>query len=394
MDVGWGEGMNEAGAYLNRQPGSASMLVTADYDLTLIPFFAGEVRRFTGREDEAMKSDYLVFYRRYLQSGLHDPNLWRYFDQHYQPAQRVTLQGLDYALIYRNPIRQHMCTRDNSRPDVLTPFGYNLAGDGNLTLFWQNLKGGDRHPALQAGLTSAAGGKTRWVACTPAPAFAAEAGIPGAFLESQCSLAASDAPPGLYDLRLGLGDGGQVTPITSPAGGLAVVSDTDGRFISAASPTALTLLAKQGLVTPLDITFSNTASLVGYWLAPDTWQAGGDGTLVLYWQPRRRLSLAVAGMFQLSLRLFPPGAAEPILTANHPVLPLCQGARDLMPETLLPVRYSLTLPPAVPPGAYTLKVCLTAASEGEAVTGTQAGSASKPLDCLPLPVNVTPHSDL
>ena len=91
-----------------------------------------------------MKSDYLVFYRRQLQSELHDPNLWRYFERHYTPVQRVTLQGLDYALIYRNPIEQHVCTQDNSLPDVLTPFGYNLAADGNLTLFWQNLKGGDR----------------------------------------------------------------------------------------------------------------------------------------------------------------------------------------------------------------------------------------------------------
>ncbi len=397
MDVGWGEGMNEAGDYLNRQPGSASLLVTADYDATLTPFFAGEVNRFTGQIDETMKSDYLVFYRRYLQGGLHDPNLWRYFEQHYQPVQPVTLQGLDYALIYRNPIEQHLCAQDNSRPDVLMPFGYNLDGNGNLTVFWQNVKGNDRPPALQlqAGLTSAAGGNTlsqrdpeRWVACAPAPAFAAEAGMPGALLESQCSLATSGAPPGLYGLSLGLGDGGQVAPITSPAGGLAVVIDTDQHFTSAASPTALPLLAKQGLVTPLNVAFGNTASLAGYWLPMDTWQAGGDGTLVLYWQPQRRLSSAAAGIFQLSLRLFAPGAAEPIATATYPVLPLCQGGRDLMPETLAPVRYPLALPPTLPPGAYTLKVCVTAGSAGEAVTGTRAGGASQPLDCLPLPVTV------
>ena len=167
-----------------------------------------------------------------------------------------------------------------------------------------------------------------------------------------------------------------------------MIVDTDRQFTSAASPTALALLAKQGLVTPLDITFGNTARLAGYWLAPDTWQAGGDGALVLYWQPQRRLSLALAGVFQLSLRLFPPGAAEPIAAATYPVLPLCQGGRDLMPETLAPVRYPLALPPTAPPGVYTLKVCVTAGSEGEAVAGTQAGGAAQPLDCLTLPVKV------
>jgi len=378
IDVGWGEGLNEAGAYLNRQPGSQSLLVTTDYPTTLSPFFAGEVNDFSRSIDEVMKSDYLVFYRRHLQSELHDPNLWHYFDQHYTPAQRITLHGLDYALIYRNPIEQHLCTEDNNLPDALTPFGYNLAADGNLTLFWQNLGGGDRLQAVRAGLTSAADGATRWMACAPAPAFAAEAGLPGAFVESQCPLAASGALPGYYDLRLGWGDGGRA---------LSLLIDNGGHFAPVAPATALASLAEQGLVTPLDIAFGDKVDLIGYRLEPTAWRAGSDGALILYWQIRGTLNSSLADQFELSLRLFAPGAAEPILATPHPILPRCLAAGDLTPGALIPVRYSRSLPTSLPPGAYTLKACLTTPGGGQIVTGQQSG-ASQPLDCLPLPVSV------
>jgi hypothetical protein len=366
MDVGWGEGLNEAGAYLDGQPDSASLVVTTDYRLTLSPFFAGEVKGFTGQMDEAMDSDYLVFYRRHLQSELHDPNLWRYFGEHYKPVKSITLQGLDYALIYRNPIEQRICTRDNSLPDVLTPFGYNLAADGSLTVFWQNLEGGDRMQAIQVGLTSAADGETRWAACAPAPEFADEAGTPGAIVESRCSLATSGAPPGYYDLRLDMGSGGRT---------LAIRVDASRRFSAVAPAPAAAEMAQQGLTKPLNVAFG-AASLTGYRLEPGAaWRAGEGGALVLYWQMRDGLDPSLADQFQVSLRLFSPGEAEPSVTAPHPILK-CLTASDLAPGTVIPVRYPLSLPAALPAGDYTLKACLV------------APGGEQTLDCLPLPVKV------
>jgi hypothetical protein len=370
MDVGWGEGLNEAAAYLNQQPGADSLQITSDYRFTLSPFlnpsFAGEIRGFDWQLDAAMRSDYLVFYRRHLQSELHDPNLWRYFGEHYTPVQRVTLQGLDYALIYHNPVEQHLCSQDNSIPDVLTPFGYNLAADGNLTFFWQNLKGGDR-PEVRAGLTSAADGETRWAACTPGPGFADEAGLPGVFLESHCPLATSGAPPGYYDLRLDMGSGGRTVTIRV---------DTDGRFSTVAPATAATELAQQGLLKPVKVAFGDAVSLAGYRLEPSAaWRAGGEGALVLYWQLRDKLKPDLAGQFQLSLRLFAKDAAEPSVMAPHPILK-CLTASDLAPGTVVPARYPLSLPATLLPGDYTLKACLIAPGGGQT------------LDCLPLPVKV------
>ena len=120
--------------------------------------------------------------------------------------------------------------------------------------------------------------------------------------------------------------------------------DADGRFSPVAPATALQLLTKQGLVTPLSVAFGETVSLAGYRLEPAAWRAGGEGALVLYWQPQRRLSLALANLFQVSLRLVPSGASEPIATVSHPVLPGCLAARDLAAGAAVPVRYSLSLP--------------------------------------------------
>jgi hypothetical protein len=307
-----------------------------------------------------------VFYRRHLQSELHDPNLWRYFGEHYTPVQRVRLQGLDYALVYRNPIEQRICTRDNSLPDALTPFGYNLTADGTLTVFWQNLEGGDRLQAIQAGLTSAADGETRWAACAPAPEFADEAGTPGTIVESQCSLVTAGALPGYYDLRLDMGSGGRT---------LAIRVDASRRFSIVAPATAAAEMTQQGLIKSLNVAFG-AASLTGYRLEPGAaWRAGGGGALVLYWQLRDGLDPALADQFQVSLRLFPPGGTEPSVTAPHPILK-CLTASDLAPGTVIPVRYPLSLPPTLPPGNYTLKACLV------------APGGSQTLDCLPLPVKV------
>jgi hypothetical protein len=369
MDVGWGEGLNEAAAYIRQQPGSDTLQITSDYRFTLSPFlspsFAGEIRGFDWQLDAAMRSDYLVFYRRHLQGELHDPNLWRYFDEHYTPIQRVTLHGLDYALIYRGPVEQHLCSQDNSIPDVLTPFGYNLAADGALTFFWQNLAGGDR-PEARAGLTSAADGETRWAACAPAPEFAAEAATAGAFVESRCSLAAIGALPGYYDLRLDIGSGGRTVTIRV---------DKDGRFSTVAPATAAVELARQGLIKPLDAAFG-AVGLAGYRLEPSAaWKAGGEGALVLVWQLHGGLDPALADQFQVSLRLFAAGAAEPSVAAPHPILK-CLTARDVTQGTVIPVRYPLPLPATLPPGEYTLQACLV------------APGGNQTLDCLPLPVKV------
>lgn len=386
IGIGWGEGMNEAAAYLNQHPGAESLQVAADYHLTLIPFFVGEADELSNQVGEVFEADYLVFYRHQLQRHLQDMNLWHYFDKHSAPVHRVTLQGLDYALVYRNPIEHHISWQDNSLPGLFTTLGYNLATDGTLTLFWQNL-GLEEQQEIWAGLAPATGGKTRWAACTPAPAYATETYIPGTILESLCPLGEAVPPSGFYDLRLGVSDSTAISPIEFPAGRLVLSVDSAGHFAHVDRATALELLTEWDLATPLDVSFGDTARWMGYQLEPAMWQPGGTGMLTLYWKMDRRLDLWLVNAFQLVLRLSPEGTSEPVLAVTSAVFPRSAAARDVASGAVTAVRYPLTLPGSLTPGEYLLEVCLTIVSSGEPVAGITAGN-SEPIECLPLPVRV------
>jgi hypothetical protein len=45
------------------------------------------------------------------------------------------------------------------------------------------------------------------------------------------------------------------------------------------------------------------------------------------------------------------------------------------------------LPATLPPGQYSLDVCLTVAASGQPVVGARADT-SEPVECLPLPVTL------
>jgi hypothetical protein len=132
------------------------------------------------------------------------------------PEHRISLHGVDYALIFHNPIQHQIDRKTNSLPEVFTAFGYNLTPEGRLTLFWQNL--GVGRPMLSVGMAATHGAypadrlvanpsvRRYWLACPPLPAFEEDLELRKAIIESQCSLAAANLPPGLYDVQLGLRD--------------------------------------------------------------------------------------------------------------------------------------------------------------------------------------------
>jgi uncharacterized membrane protein len=387
IGIGWGEGMNEAAAYLNHQPDAESLQVATAYHLNFIPFFVGEAQEFSDQIGDVMNADYLVYYRHQLQRRFQDINLWRYFEKHYSPVHRVTLQGLDYVLVYHNPIDHHVYWQENGLPGIVTPFGYDLADDGTLTLFWQNL-GLAEQQELGAGLVATPDGETRWVVCTPGPDFASEVHMSGAIVESLCPLADAGTGPGFYDLRLAVLDGTAIRPLDFPAGQLAVSVDSEGRFDHVDPATALDILKERGLVTSLDVSFSDTARWVGYQFEPATWQSGGSGALRLYWEMNRRLDLWLINAFRVVLRLSSVGSSETLMTVTSPVFPQLVAARDVAPGAIVSVRYPVTLPTEFSRGEYVLDVCLTVADSGQPVLGAQAGM-SEPVECLPLPVTVT-----
>jgi hypothetical protein len=105
MMVGWGEGLDQVGNYLNRQPGAEDLTVTTDAWLgPLMYFFRGTVTTAdfaadAGGAAQWAMSDYYVLYITARQQGKIPPEILAVLDG-MTPVKIVTLDGLDYARVY------------------------------------------------------------------------------------------------------------------------------------------------------------------------------------------------------------------------------------------------------------------------------------------------------
>jgi hypothetical protein len=98
VKIGWGEGLDRVGRFLQRElPGSR---VGTPYASTVAPFFKGNLAGL-----DAGNLDYLVFYRKQLQSGEPSPAIIRYFEQT-GSIFSVELNGIHYADVYPGPAVQ------------------------------------------------------------------------------------------------------------------------------------------------------------------------------------------------------------------------------------------------------------------------------------------------
>ncbi len=95
--IGWGEGLDELGRWLNSQPDRAVSRVGARYTVALYPFYQGSISSPISAE-----LDYVAFYIKQSQSGYPSPEILAYFEQ--QPLlHHIELNGLEYTQVYQGP---------------------------------------------------------------------------------------------------------------------------------------------------------------------------------------------------------------------------------------------------------------------------------------------------
>jgi hypothetical protein len=97
VKIGWGEGLDQVGHWLNDQPDAAATRVGSYYASALAPFYQGKIRDVT---DDGL--DYVVLYLKQAQGGDPLPSILRYFDAE-EPLQTVRLNGIEYARLYSGP---------------------------------------------------------------------------------------------------------------------------------------------------------------------------------------------------------------------------------------------------------------------------------------------------
>ncbi len=155
IQVGWGEGLNEAAAYLNTLPQVESTEVTAWYSTTFEPYFKG--RAIYKLEDEkisrsakpGLAADYVVFYVNQVQRRLPSEGALQFF-QAASPVYTVTLQGIDYAWVYSSLGLEHLFAGEVRLVGQAELLGFDLTDEagrpietlypesvGYLSLYWE-----------------------------------------------------------------------------------------------------------------------------------------------------------------------------------------------------------------------------------------------------------------
>jgi 4-amino-4-deoxy-L-arabinose transferase-like glycosyltransferase len=117
--VGWGEGMEQAAAYLNQRPGADQLYVAAVPAQTFLPYFRGKGENFY-TNDVALRADYVVLYVSQVQRLAPSPEIVRYF-QVMEAEHVVYVRGVPYAWIYPGP---KLITSDVPSAVELTNVGF------------------------------------------------------------------------------------------------------------------------------------------------------------------------------------------------------------------------------------------------------------------------------
>ncbi len=150
INIGWGEGLDQAADYLNQLPGISDKTVAAWYSAQFAPFFKGRTIDLSNNQP-AMTADYTVIYINQLQRNFPSQELLAYFKDR-QPIYTVRLGGVDYAWVYPGPIVGTEPPSDVTHPvgavlgGTVSLIGYDLpvpsiAADDSLpiTLYWNVL---------------------------------------------------------------------------------------------------------------------------------------------------------------------------------------------------------------------------------------------------------------
>lgn len=106
VKIGWGEGLDQVGRWLDGQPAAPALQVGSYYASALTPFFSGRVSSVT-----AGGLDYVVLYVKQVQAGYPSPTVLRYFEAQ-SPLHTVRLGGIDYAWVYAGPGVQPAMTNE------------------------------------------------------------------------------------------------------------------------------------------------------------------------------------------------------------------------------------------------------------------------------------------
>ena len=356
VKIGWGEGLDQAGYWLDAQPDAAALRVGSYYASALAPFFSGKIRDVTD-----LGLDYVVVYLKQAQGGYPSPSILRYLDAQ-ESLHTVWLDGIEYARIYSGPGMQPALANEAAFDIGIIPkplaFRPNqpylpIGQDVMVEVLW--LAGGDLPTATSRltvqpvdDLTLRPDMRSNEV-YAEAPAEL-ERGSDGLVLSRHMLRIPSDLSRGGYGLLV------------------------DGRPLGAAEAHKFTY---PPLDERLDADFGGQLCLVGYVFD------GPSSTLSLVWQASPR----VWTDYTVFVHVVDTAGNRVAGSDGRPPVPTSQWARDevIVDERIVPI------PDDLPSGKYRLVVGLYRTDTGERLP-VLAPSGVVINDGLVLPIAITRDS--
>jgi hypothetical protein len=315
LRIGWGEGMDQVGAYLAAKPNSRDLVVSSRFTHNMLNF-KGELIAL-GPDGRWTQADYIVLYIQQVQRRVDpSPEFIDYFMAR-PPEKVITIGGIDYAWIYPIPFSVPANPQISLIPGRAALLGYNweptqptnqptnqLTNQPTIRLLWQNL-GLAVDQTLVARLTGVKG-QSNWSLCRPEANFSQQAQTMAAYVESRCSPAIETLPPGAYSVEFGLAPANDLTAVelfTFPQGWDAVRITEAGTAQNTSARERLDALA-QDAVPPiavwLDRVYEGQIRLIAYRLEPAQPNPGDSLALTLYWQAVKDINQSAKLTVQLA----------------------------------------------------------------------------------------------
>ncbi len=145
--VGWGEGMEQAAAYLNQKPNAENLFVASTPSQTFLPYFKGHGENFY-TNNVALRADYVIIYRAQQQRLAPSPEIVRAFMAR-QPEKTIAIHSVPYVWIFANQpiifsdVPEWGTLINIGFGEIMRLAGYHIAPpkNGSLTidLFWHAL---------------------------------------------------------------------------------------------------------------------------------------------------------------------------------------------------------------------------------------------------------------
>ena len=344
--IGWGEGMDQVADYLQSQDNPESMVVASRFFQYLMGFKGTRIN--LDAAGDWTRADKIVFYVQQSQRKLDpSPGVIHYFEQHIPPEKVITIDGIDYAQIYPNPIQFSADPQVAKIDGQMRLFGYRWEKAEKavtVRLIWENLSETERPLAVR--LWTNQSQHSDWLACTPRPSFEPAARIPGEVVESDCYLSGASLPPGLYDLQIGVQQSDATWQTVDFAAGWSAVEVAASGALERVEPeVAFARLAAEAVpasATPLEHTYYDHVRLLAYELAPAHIHPGDTLTVTLYWQAIRALDRDA----YISLQAFL--GEEQVALVNGPPVDPNRPTTSWRPGEVIRESWPLELPASLP----------------------------------------------